>query len=217
MDKDSPDISISVNDEIQVNESVTISTESEYLIISNKEKVVEILSRKELSEENIIDVFISLHMVLEVGLNTLFRHISLSSIKKDVDRLEIMRNIDGVSFIDKTILFVYNSKFNFEDIGAATHYHGIIGTLKDFSFIRNQLLHGHSIITVADEQGSRSSRLKEILNKKGLGKQIEKFLFILEGMRFYVDCLDSSFTQASKESLKKSYLDNSFLKQKKST
>jgi len=190
---------------------MTATTESEYLIISNKEKATELLSITEPTEANIIDAFIALHIILEVSLNTLFRHISMLSIKKDIDRLEIIKNIDAISFIDKTVLFIYDSKFNFTSIEDATHYHSTIGVLKDFSSIRNQLLHGHSISTISDEEGTRQSRLKKSLNDEALSGQIKKLLFVFEGLRFYVDCLESSLTTSGKAAFKKAYLDDTFI------
>lgn len=204
-------ISFVARDTVSVSDSFSITTESEYLIISNKEKIAGLLALEDPSEGEMIDTLISLHIVLEVGLNTLFRHVSLLSIKKGIERLEVIKNIDNISFIDKMVLFIYNSKFNFDDIGRATEYHKIIGTLKSFSSIRNQLLHGHSISTVTDERGHHHSKLKESLNKKALEDQVQKFIFILEGMRYYVDCLDSPFNGSGKESFKNSYLDDTFI------
>lgn len=205
------DINVFVHDKIIVSESIITSMESDYLIISNRKKVAELLSKPELEEEDIIDTFIALHIVLEVSLNTFFRHVSLSSIKKDIDKLEVIKNLDNISFIDKTILFIYNSKFNFQDIGEASYYHSIIATLRDFSFIRNQLLHGHSISTVTDENGVHHSNLKKFLNEDALQKQVRKFLFILQGMQFYLGCLDSPLTPAGREAYKKSYLNDEFV------
>lgn len=215
------DKKIELKETIRATESIKIRKESVYLIISNKEKCQNLLNKKELEEGDIIEVLISLHIILEVGLNILFRTLALMSIKKDIDELEIIKNIDGISFIDKTILFIYNSKFNFNDrLGEATSYHRIIGTLRDFSKPRNQLLHGHAIVSICSDNISKDSSLKKIINLEFLEKQIEKFQLILNGMKFYLDCLDSSLTSAGKESYKKSYLDdefinNSYLKNKK--
>jgi len=205
------DLKFPVNATIQVGISTTATLESHYLISSNKDKVRELLSKSELQENDIIDAFISLHILLEVSLNSLFRQLSLLSIKENFDRLKVVENLDTISFIDKVTLFIYNSKFKFQDINKATEYHKIIGTLKNFASIRNKLLHGHSIITVIDDDGARSSQTKELLNKDHLKKQVKKFLIILEGLRYYLDCLDSSLTSAGKESYKKDFLDDSFI------
>jgi len=42
-------------------------------------------------------------------------------------------------------------------------------------------------------------------------EQMRKFRFILEGMRFYFDRLQSSMTSSGKESFKKEYLSDEFL------
>jgi len=209
MDKN---LKIELSETIKVTDSVKARTESEYLISSNKEKCKQLLGKSSLSEGDIIDVLVSLHIILEVSLNTLFRHLSLMGIKKDVDEFEIIKNIDAINFIDKTVLFIYNSKFNFDTkLTEASRYHSIIGTLKNFAGLRNQLLHGHSISSVFSEGKSRQSPLKKNINPESLESQIERFKFILEGMRFYLDCLDSSLTLNGKESFKKAYLNDDFL------
>lgn len=186
--------------------------ESDYLIISNKKKISNLISYSELDENDIIDVLISLHLVLEVGLNTLFRHISLMSIKKRANRFEIIRNLDNISFIDKTVLFIYDSKFNFDGkMDKANKYHDIIGKLKEFSGVRNKLIHGHSISTIFDGEKNIKSPLKKELSLEKLGEQIKRFTFILEGMSFYLDCLDSPITESGKSDFKKEYLNRDFL------
>ena len=196
----------------RITASVSARKESGYLIVSNKEKCANLIRESELSEKDIIDIFISLHIVLEVSLNTLFRHLALMSIKKDIDEFEVIKNIDNISFIDKTILFIYNSKFEFGDkIVEATKYHSIIGTLRDFSALRNQLLHGHSISTIFDGQSNRHSTLKKSITLENLDAQIKKFKFILEGMRFYLDYLDSPISSDQRNAFKDSFLSDNFL------
>lgn len=197
---------------MSISDRVSSKLESGYLIVSNKEKCNNLISNSELSDNNIVDVLIGMHIVLEVSLNTLYRYLISSVIKKDVDEFEIMKNIDSVSFIDKTILFIYNSKFNFGDkLSEASKYHSIINTMRDFSGVRNKLLHGHSISTIFDGQKNRHSEVKKMLNPDFLREQIKKFCFIMKGMRFYIDCLDSGLTPAGKKQYKKSFLDDSFL------
>jgi len=152
---------------ISLKDSLSIRKESSYLIISNKKKCAKLIIQSDLNENDIIDIFISLHVVLEVGLNALFRHLSLMSIKKDVDEFEIIENIDGINFIDKTILFIYNSKFEFGDnVADASKYHSIIGTIKNFAAMRNKLLHGHSISTIFDGERNKHSGLKKNIQKR---------------------------------------------------
>ena len=191
---------------------LSVRTESDYLLLSNKRKVKDLVLHSELEENDIIDSLISLHLVLEVGLNTFYRHLALNAFKKEVDLVKVMENIDSISFIDKTVLFIYNSKFNFGDkISEASHYHGIIGTLKDFTGIRNKLFHGHSVSSIFQKEKWNKSTTKESLNLWFLGEQIRKFRFILDGVRFYFDCLETSWTDSGKDDLSKQYLDHSFL------
>ena len=192
--------------------AVAARNESIYLISSNKEKCSYILSKKDLTEEDTIDFLVALHIVLEISLNSLFRNLSLMGIKKKIDAFEIARNIDEISFIHKTTLFIYNSKFNFSGKqNEATSNHSIIGMLKNFSAPRNKLLHGHSISTIFAGDEQRDSALRQSINSQYLNDQIQKFRKIMEGMRFYLDCLDSSLTPSGKESFKKEYLDDHFL------
>lgn len=198
--------------EINKNRMIRAKAESDYLLISNKTKCERLLTSSDLDENNIIDILISLHIILETGLNALYRHLTLFSLKKKVDPFKIIENLDNISFIDKTMLFVYNSKFDFagkEEL--ADKYHSIIDTIKDFAGVRNKLLHGHSISTILEEGIKTRSRLKKEINVKKMKKQIVKFCFIVEGMRFYLDCLDTILTEAGKESLKESYLEDNFL------
>lgn len=205
-------IKIELRETIKITDSVSGRTESGYLITSNKEKCRQILAKGSLNEGDIIDFLVALHIVLEVSLNSLFRNLSLTGIKKGVDDFEIAQNIDEISFIHKTILFIYNSKFNFDrKLSEATRYHSIIGKLKDFAAPRNKLLHGHSISTVFSEGNQRHSPLRRNINSQYLDEQIRKFKDIMEGMRFYLDCLDSSLTTSGKDSFKRECLDDNFL------
>lgn len=210
MDKN---LKIKITDTLEINDSVKARSESVYLIISNKEKCRQLLDKKSLEEGDIIDFLISLHIVLEVGLNSLFRNLSLMGIKKDVNEFEIIKNIDNINFIDKTALFIYDAKFNFNSkLAEASRYHSIIGTLRSFAEIRNRLLHGHSISSVFSEGETKHSPLRKSITPESIGSQVEKFKFILEGMRFYIDCLDSSLTTSGRESFKKEYLNDDFYK-----
>jgi len=196
----------------QFSNGVSVRIESNYLISSNKEKCNNLISNSKLDDNDIIDALISLHIVLEVSLNTLYRHLISSVIKKDIDQFEVMKNIDNINFIDKTILFIYNSKFNFGNkLSEASKYHSIINKIRLFSEVRNKLLHGHSISTISDNKGKRHSEVKNKLSPNFLKEQIKRFCFIMEGMRFYLDCLDSELTPVKKEQYKKSFLDDGFL------
>lgn len=196
----------------QADGSVSVREESVYLRASNKWKCQQILGKESLTEGDIVDFLVALHIVLEVSLNSLLRDLCLSGIKKNINEQKIAQNVDEISFIHKVILFIYNSKFNYGDrLDVATRYHETIGKLKEFSEIRNKLLHGHSISTIYEEGQPRHSSLRGKLNRQYMDKQIERFRFIMEGMRFYLDCLDSPYTPSGKEDLKHTYLEDEFL------
>lgn len=201
---------------MQISESITARTESCYLTISNRDKCRDLIKKSaasDLSEEEIIDFLIAIHIVLETGLHAFFRQISLAGIRKDIDRLTVVNNLDRIGFIEKATLFIYNSKFNFAThIDDATRYHKIIESMKAFAEPRNKLLHGHSISTVIEDSGSRDSETRKITTHGRAQKQVDLFIFIMEGLSFYLDCLDSSFTDSGKESLRAQYLDVDFLK-----
>lgn len=202
------------HEHISVHDGITLKHESDYLIVSNKQNCQRLLENSPLEQGHIIDIFISLHIVLEAGLNTLFRHITLTSFKKMVDEFKVIENIDNINFIDKTILFIYNSKFDFSGKEQqAREYHSIIGKLRKFSGIRNSLLHGHSISTINNNGNVEHSKLKRNINLDYLKVHIKEFKDILEGVSFYLDCLDSDIPSSQKDVWKKTYLDTGFLPQ----
>jgi len=201
-----------IDDTIKIKDSMKVRSESGYLISSNKEKCARIISESDINTNDIIDCLVSLHIILEVSLNTFYRHIALASLKKDINEFEVMENVDRINFIDKTILFIYNANFDFkEELIKAAEYHKIINTLKDFSELRNKLLHGHSISTIFDGEKNLDSKLKSKINLSCLSEQIKKFRFILEGMRFYLNHLDVRGDIINKEFLKDNYLSDDFL------
>lgn len=206
---------IKVQEKISISESISTFLESDSLLISSKNKIIIALSKGEdaLTDEDIVDVFINLHIVLEVGINSFFRKLIIPTLKKEVSLQEMLENLDRISFLDKVIMFVYYSKFNSADNSRLTHYHSIIGKIKKFSEIRNKLLHGHSISSSNEEGQSVDSKLKKKINLETLHEQIEDFCFILDGLRYYLDILESpiGLTASGKESCKQSYLDFSFL------
>lgn len=206
------DHKVMVSDTIGVSESISARTESQYLIISNKEKCRGLVEKNEWTDENLIDFFISLHLVLEVSLNTFFRLISLCEMQKTIDSLKLIENLDNINFIDKVVLFIYNSKFDFKgNINDANKYHSVIGSIRDFSGIRNKLIHGHSISVIHENGDSRESNLRSRIIPQNVQLQINKFKFIMEGMQFYFDHLESNYTDSGKISLKREYLDYEFL------
>lgn len=188
-------------------------SESQYLIYSNRQKCKELFSKTEWKHGELIDGYIALHIVMEAGLNSLFRKLALRSLKKDVDQIKVMKNIDEISFRHKAVLFIYNSKFDFDGkLSDAARYHKIIDTLKDFCAIRNELLHGHAIATIFGPDGSEprhTTTRKNIMSAEEVEKQLDRFRFIMDGMIFYLDCLEDLSTQ-EKEQYKNDYLGYEF-------
>lgn len=200
-----------IADGVSLYDNVSMTLESNYLLISNKKKVADLISHSELNRNDIIDIFISLHIVLELGINTLFRKIITPTLKKDIDLHEMIENLDNINFIDKVTMFIYYSKFNLPDIAKATEYHKIIGKLRAFSEMRNKLLHGHSISSTSRGGIKSESKLIKNLNLSKLQNQIMDFRLIIDGMRFYLDALDSNITQSGKDGFKNAYLDHGFI------
>ncbi len=188
-------------------------SESPYLIDSNRKKCTDIFSKKEWRHGELIDGYIALHIVLEASLNSLYRQLAIRSLTKEVSPLEVMKNIDKISFIDKTTLFIYNSKFNFNGkLTEATKYHAVIGKIRSFCEIRNQLLHGHAVATVTDSQNNRrdTDARKNLKSSKRLAQQLNDFRFIVEGIAFYIDCLEG-LGKHEQERYKKDFLAVDFL------
>ncbi len=203
---------IFVSDSITVQDSLSMTLESNYLLISSREKLASLLSKQNIDRNDIIDIFIALHLVLELGINHLFRKIIIPTLKKNIDTHVMIDNLDGISFIDKTIMFIYYSKFNFGDIDEASEHHSIINKLRAFSEMRNKILHGHSVSEISKDGESSSSNLRKNLTSSKLFQQIEYFKSILKGLSYYLDSLElDPLTLVGKEQLKTSYLDYSFI------
>lgn len=203
---------IAVNADGSISVDPTGISESHYLIDSNRQKCKQIFSKSEWRDGELVDGYIALHIVLEASLNSLFRQLTVKSLVKSVDELEVMQNIDKISFIDKTILFIYNSRFNFgNELADANKYHGVIKKLRAFCEIRNQLLHGHAIATITDSSGvRRDSVARGNINYDRLVQQLNDFRFIIDGVNFFVSHLDG-ISEAEKRHYRQDFLDYSFL------
>ena len=188
------DLKASITGGSVIDTKIYTTSESHYLIDANRQRCKEIFAKQQWEHGELIDGYIALHIVLEAGLNSLYRQLALRSLKKGVDRIKVMQNIDAISFIHKSTLFIYNSKFNFDDkLDQATKYHKIIGTLKQFCQTRNALLHGHAIATISgdDVNEPRDTEIRRsIASGEEVKKQLNRFRFITDGMIFYLDCLE---------------------------
>lgn len=66
------------------------------------------------TKEDIMDFLISLHLVLEIGLNAFYRQVIFSELQKTIEQTKVADNLDKINFIDKTILFFYLPHFDFK-------------------------------------------------------------------------------------------------------
>jgi hypothetical protein len=204
-----------MNDKIQITESLSIRKESSHLLNLHRETVHSLLCKSNLDQTELMEVLVSLHIVLEIGINTFFRQIFLSPKNRAVfDQTKIIDNLDNINFGDKVALFIYSSEFDFDndEIEIAKKFHKIIGEIKQFSAMRNKLLHGHGIIEIYEEGGSKKSALSKELNLDKLKKQIESFKLILDGLSFYFKhYTQGRWTKAGKQQYIDAYLDTKFL------
>lgn len=204
-----------MHDKIQITESLSIRKESVHLLKLHQKNIQSLLCKSELVQTELMEVLISLHIVLEIGINTFFRHIFLSPKNRRMfDQIKIIDNLENISFGDKVAIFIYSSEFDFKDdeIETARDFHKIIGKIKDFSKMRNKLLHGHGVIEIFEEGGSQKSTLSKELDLNKLQQQIESFTFILNGLAFYFKhYTQGGWTEAGKQQYIDSYLDTKFL------
>ena len=198
---------------ITISDNVSMTVESQYLLISNREKCHKILLKNEKDRNDIIDFLISLHLVLEIGLNGFYRKIILNQLQKTIRITTIANDLDSVSFIEKTVMFFTLPKFDFQDkINEADKYYDAIGKIRNFSEIRNKLLHGHAIMEISSNGTREQSRAFELLTEVNLQAQVNNFKFIMEAVEFYFEHMkNSNFTEHGKNSLKKQFLYIDFL------
>jgi len=202
----------SYNFGIKLSESISMEIKSNYLIKSKKGNVVKILAKakkEKIDRNEIIDVYIGLHIILEIGINNFFRETIIPTFQKKVNKYKMIKDIDNISFSDKITMFVYYSKFNFSDIEKATQYQKIVGRTNRFGTVRNWLLHGHMISSTSTNGKSNESDLFKELTVDKLTKHIEDFIFIMRGIHFYIDSLDQK--PENIDLIKSEYLDFSFL------
>jgi hypothetical protein len=193
--------------------SLLRETESNYLILSRRQKCQKLIGQRELGEEDLIEFYIALHVVLEVGLNALLRHLALHRTQLFFNKAEMIDQIDDINFKDKTAMFLYYAQFDFSNsVNEAKEHHDILKKITHFSAIRNELLHGHSISTFISNGEQRDSDARRKMNQKTLDQQINLFKDIIKGMSFYLDHLiDFDDLKLDKEKLKKDYLSLDFL------
>jgi hypothetical protein len=208
------DLEIRIHESISVRESISIRKESSYLLQSHRERVQRLLNHSALDQHDIIDVLISLHIVLEVGVNTFFRQVLPLTKGGEIFAFDkTTENLDNISFGDKVAMFLYSGTFDFSGKEQqARDYHKIIGEIKRFSEMRNKLLHGHAVSVLYADGKNTHSKLSKELSLERLGTQVRSFHTILDGLAFYFErYTKGGFTPHGKQQYVKSYLDTSFL------
>lgn len=192
---------------------IHITTEQHLVWSINVKRLVNLLGKKDLTEEDIVDSFISLHLILEASLNSFFRELTRQNLF--VSDIEVFERLDKISFTDKVSMFIYTYDFNFDkkDLKERKKHKNLVSRLINFSNIRNILLHGSTIMEVENGKGEVTmSKAKKIINQKTLKEQISSFKEIIEGMRFYIKHLKLP-EEAINLLLGTTFLDHGFLKE----
>lgn len=188
---------------------------NDYLINGSKQKCRNIWLKDAIDENEMVDFLVFLHIILESSLNAIFREHAIEKLKKNVNKFEVIENLDKISFIDKTVLFIYNSDFDFtNDLEEAGIHHRIIGHLRNFSGVRNLLLHGHSISSLHNSDGTETlSKARKLLNRETMESQVELFKQICDGITFFIVHLsDKNHAEMLMTSSQEYYLGYSFLR-----
>lgn len=193
---------------------VTLKIESNYFLSSRKELCSKLINTKRiLSENEILEVLLSLHIILEVGVNAFFRN--LYSHVSNLDGFKNDNRLDDVGFLDKTIFFLGTSKFNLKDVKdvelSNSYSKNLISRIKNFCHVRNLIIHGHSVSEISRGGNSKKSNLKSKLNQDFLDSQIKNFKEILDNYNFFVDKFDSHISKDQIKMLQNNFLSYKFL------
>lgn len=208
---------LSLNDVQTVNDSVHVKVESNPLLFSSKANVQYLLSNLGTStkpEHDIAEIYVSLHLTLEIGIHTLFRHLfGMIGSMNSYDGTTFDENIDSIDFIHKVRMLMCVSKFTFldkADVDKAKIYQkALIEDLQKFTHARNSLLHGHTISISGLE--NKPSKTKKKLVPSELNKQIEMFKKIIDMLTFFLDRMDSNVPKPQIKALLTAFLSTSFL------
>jgi hypothetical protein len=207
---------------VEIHDALTLRKENQYLLISAKQKCHEILKREKrdtTDNTDNIDFLINLHFVLEIGLNTFFRHIVLMGAHiLGIDKIEGTKIIDEMDLIEKVEGFIAFSDFQYETAeirDEAAKKLSVIRKLKAFNETRNKLVHGHMIGEVvyvgSNSERRQTSRTLDLTSDNSVKQQIKLFKEIMEAISFFFDKMKGSLTQSGKENFTKEFLDTSFL------
>lgn len=160
-------------------------------LIYHRKKCHELINKGLNNEDDIMQFLLSLHIVLEVGINSFFRTLVLArrfgDFKTDC--------IDQVNFIDKVTMFLYLPHIsNITSSEVIEQNRSAISKLKNFSEIRNRLMHGHmngKIFDITEDvfagKAKKLTATAKLIHNDVVIKQIDDFKFIINSILFFLD------------------------------
>lgn len=194
--------------------TATYSVESDFLIKSNRVKLNVFINKlnknDELLESELMDAFISLHILLEVGINTVLRKVSLRRLNQAIESLVAVRDLDEVAFRDKVSCLIYFGSFNPDlEKNKFSENETILNEIKKFCEPRNRLLHGHAVIAIGDQNGiKKSTTTSALLNNPLFMEQLSRYYDIVNRLYYYLCNLEPALNNIDEL---KTFLDNSFI------
>jgi hypothetical protein len=199
--------------------SVTLKLESNSFFISKKNKCSEFLKVTDPKEEDILEFLLNLHFVLEIGINTFFRNYYKHT--SNYDFFAESKEIDNIDFYSKVAIFLHENNFTLEDGDAVadskTKVKQIMGTIKNFNYTRNMIVHGHSVSEIHYGEQKIQSNLKSQLNLDHVIKQTEGFKRIINNLNYFIERLSTKIPKEQLNALQRIYLNTDFLNIKDSS
>jgi hypothetical protein len=199
-------MSVTVNNPI-------LKLESNYFFMSRKQKCSEFLKITDPKEDDILEFLLNLHFVLEIGINTFFRNYYKHT--SNYDFFSDSKEIDNIDFYSKITIFLHENNFTLEtresEHESRKKVKQIMGTIKNFNYTRNMIVHGHSISEIHYGETKIQSKLKATLNKDYVIKQIDSFKDILNNLNYFIDRINTKISKEQLQSFQRIYLDINFL------
>jgi len=203
-----------IHDKVLIGFSVAIRNESNHILQSNRDRCTDFLNMPTWAYGDTIDFLLSLHLVLEAGINGLFRELAIVSLQKTTPHVDVVNDLDQVSYSNKVTLLIYLSNFDFDkNIEQANAYRSIISEIKRFNEPRNKIVHGHSIGSYSSENKTSETYLqKSIKDDRLIKAQIRLFIHIVDGIRFYVNHINNErLSKDTREKLLDRFLSYDFI------
>lgn len=165
---------------------------------SKKRVCNDFLQKYTLNDVEILDFLLSLHLVLEIGVNSFFR--SLYYIYSNLEFSKYENLLDDVSFLNKIQYFLSSNRFTYRDgkevDEAEKLAKQVISDIKNFNEVRNKIVHGHSISEYSGAV-SKKSKLLELIRPSQVKDQVERFKKIIDSLNYFVDRLVINSTDIS--------------------